>query len=803
VPDSCETDDLDGNGVPDDCDLAARLDADCNHNGVPDLAELAPRPRFPSHEVEHASGHVEAVADIDGDGDNDLVLSHGPRILWNRGDGVFPRVTALKGGGDGALADLDRDGDLDIISLAGRLKCTFHAERTLLVSHLNDGRGAMGKLAVERMPEDSLRSRALIAGDFDSDEIPDAALIAENYVWLVRGRGDGTFASRREVPLWVGEGESHIAAADLDRDGDLDLLTNGGRVAINDGASFMRGGSFSASGDGLAVADLDGDGDADVATGGQLARNRGDGTFEAGQTFDPAGTGVAARDLDRDGDADILLASSRSIGVLLNDGLGTFTPAGRYASTHFAYRVEAADLTGDSRLDLIVSPGLVVHEDLGDGTFLSRIAVEEQRPSKSLRAADVDGDLDLDLMKLQFQGIVILRNDGAGRLVVEPVIAVGWAAFLEVADMDGDGDPDPILAYAGEESTEISILRNDRGTGFESGPSLLLESQAVAIAVERSRGHRPSEIAVLTPSDVRILDVDEDLGLVELSAFHREDASTSLLLDDIDGDGVGDLLVGGRLRLNRGGGSFSETRVVLAGPVTSAATLDFDRDGRMDLALAIGPPSESGRVVLRLAAGDGTFRDGGGIDLEPVMDLHAADVDLDGDPDIAARSLRSIHVLLSDGGGIEPWGRLDADDSANSLVAGDLDGDGYPDFAVAGLRGVSVYPNKTIPPSGRDADGGGILDECAARFRRGDWTEDGRLDLADAVAILDHLFLGAPRNGCLEAGDADDNGFLGLADPIRILRHLFQGLPAPPEPSICGRDPTPDTLGCAGFAACP
>ena len=82
-------------------------------------------------------------------------------------------------------------------------------------------------------------------------------------------------------------------------------------------------------------------------------------------------------------------------------------------------------------------------------------------------------------------------------------------------------------------------------------------------------------------------------------------------------------------------------------------------------------------------------------------------------------------------------------------------------------------------------------------FRRGDSNLDGSVNLADAIAILDHLFGGSPI-GCEDAGDSNDDGALNLADPIFLLGYLFSGESAPSAPGLnCGTDPSADSLSCA------
>ena len=55
----------------------------------------------------------------------------------------------------------------------------------------------------------------------------------------------------------------------------------------------------------------------------------------------------------------------------------------------------------------------------------------------------------------------------------------------------------------------------------------------------------------------------------------------------------------------------------------------------------------------------------------------------------------------------------------------------------------------------------------------------------------------------LDATDANDDGAVDIADAIAVLGHLFAGVGDPPEPfGECGIDPTIDELGCSSFPPC-
>jgi hypothetical protein len=92
---------------------------------------------------------------------------------------------------------------------------------------------------------------------------------------------------------------------------------------------------------------------------------------------------------------------------------------------------------------------------------------------------------------------------------------------------------------------------------------------------------------------------------------------------------------------------------------------------------------------------------------------------------------------------------------------------------------------------------------AAVPFTRGDVNQGGRIDITDAIRILEKLFTGGQGVGCDDAADVDDDGSLTVSDPISLLGALFHGGPAPSAPfPSCGEDPTEDGLSCAAFEAC-
>ena len=314
------------------------------------------------------------AADLDGDGDPDVLSASwdDDKIAWyeNLGGGSFSAQRVITTDANGAssvhAADLDGDGDVDVLSTS-----VFD---TKVAWYENLGGGSF---SVQRVIATGASPSAVHAADLDGDG--DADILPTNasdaIVWY-ENLGDGAFSTRHVIAISAeGAVSTSVRAADLDGDGDADVLWGSN---VDDAIRWhenLGGGAFSAerviiapvantSQESMSVraADLDGDGDADVLSasnnGGIVwAENLGGGTFSAGRVIDAGEVSEAhATDLDGDGDSDIL--SSRAfqdeIAWYENLGRGAFS-GGRVITTEADYpiSVHAADLDGDGDADVL------------------------------------------------------------------------------------------------------------------------------------------------------------------------------------------------------------------------------------------------------------------------------------------------------------------------------------------------------------------------------------------------------------------------------------------------------------------
>jgi hypothetical protein len=359
------------------------------------------------------------------------------------------------------------------------------------------------------------------------------------------------------------------------------------------GGSQVAIGAYPSS---VAVADMDGDGDLDLLTSNEDANsvslrvNNGQGVFNVGQEV-----AVGARpdalvvgDVDGDGDLDFLTAAydlSRTVSLRLNNGQGSFDRGQEILTGPFPRSVTLGDIEGDGDLDLLVASSgsntVSIRRNDGTGSFSGSQEVPVGEGSTDVVVGDVDGDGDLDLLTADygnnrlFSGggttVSVRLNDGQGNFSGTQQVTVGLGPYaLAIGDIDGDGDLDLLTANSGRSTptasgnTTVSVRLNDGQSNFS--------------------GNQEFSVGATT----------------------RE-----LVLGDIDGDGDLDVLVARgassgssavSVRLNNGRGQFSGTQEVEVGTAPRALALgDVDGDGDLDLLTAIG--TTSGAVSVRLNQG--------------------------------------------------------------------------------------------------------------------------------------------------------------------------------------------------------
>jgi hypothetical protein len=461
-----------------------------------------------------------------------------------------------------------------------------------------------------------------------------------------------------------------------------------------------------------------------------LYRNQGDWRFEdiaARAGVDCPGldcTGAAFADLDGDADLDLAVNTiGAGTRVFLNDGRGSFTPHATLNPGRAGHSLALADVDGDGDLDLYVAnyrattlrdmPGTKFRVNVVDGRPVithvndrpvtepdleGRYSVDAQGRVTEFGEPDAFylNDGRADFMVVSWTGGAFLDEDG--RPLSRP--PYDWSLSVLLRDFNGDGAPD--LYTCSDFSPPDRFWLNDGRGRFRLAPRLALRTTSmfsmgldvadvnrdglddvfVSDMLSRSHLRRMVQVGDLVPVVLEVGRVDDrpqylrnvlqlnrgDGTYAELGRFACVAASEWTwcpVFVDVDLDGYEDLLV-----------TTGHERDAMNGDIADqvrAARLRQDMSRRQML--------ELGRLFPPLATPNVAFRNRGDLTFEEVS---------------------------------EAWGYATPGVSQGQALA-DLDNDGDPDLAINNLNGVAgLYRNETTAPRlavrlrGRPPNTGGI-----------------------------------------------------------------------------------------------
>ncbi|MBN1240388.1 MAG: VCBS repeat-containing protein, partial [Gammaproteobacteria bacterium] len=302
-------------------------------------------------------------------------------------------------------------------------------------------------------------TRAMATGDLDGDGLLDVAeaVNGRNQVYLNQLNGDGTYSlvGHPTTPALFSNTRG-VAVGDLDRDGDLDVVTGSLNAPVRLYLNSGNGVDYTVVNvsvplavpgdepdvDAVAVADMNGDGYLDVVT---AAHNRflsriyyhsGDPASpfaENGIEGTPLGASslnsqsVQIGDLDNDGDNDAVLINEAQANTWYrNNGDGTFTESPIGAETDNSQGGALADYNGDGFLDLAV------------GNYLSgdpnQVYFNSGDPAAPFDASTPASEL-------------------------TALTAIGYVHHVNAGDVDNDGDVDIVLSTAGVNEPALGSTR--------------------------------------------------------------------------------------------------------------------------------------------------------------------------------------------------------------------------------------------------------------------------------------------------------------------------------------------------------
>lgn len=708
-------------------------------------------------------------ADANNDGRLDLLVQNmgvasgqgGPiRLYLNQGGGRFSSMHAgaltgsyLQQSAWGNWCDYDGDGWLDGFVAGGG------TDTRILAHLLFQGRGdgafdlaAEGTLPlaprVNSMPNNSLWT------DLDGDGDPDLLVAntgarARDMVFRNDRRGQFTRLTNNVLDR-TNHWTFHYVSADLDNDGDIDVVSaaNTNRIYLNDGTGTFILSQNLAGIAGPMLGDYDNDGDVDLMMWGggeqpRLYRNDGTGRFdqvEEAFTMEPWGTSSFV-DVDNDGFLDVpaykVSGSSRPTVLFRNQGNGNHWIKFRLVGTAsnrsaIGAKVRVKAILGGRTIwqvrelysHINSEDGLRAHFGLADATEVEEVVVEW--PSGNI-----------DRMRNLPANQVLDVTETASIQPTRPVVTANGNVSLgkrtgqvgETYQWYHDGEPLPdgtglTLSLTTVQSTQAGryslVTRNGELSATNHVYLRVLEAFTKVLEGEIVTEEFGSDNAVWFDMDGNgWLDVfvphDWDYrGLADSLFRNRQDGTFAKVLDspvtvrargstiasaaDYDNDGNVDLFVNraegdGELFRNRGGGQF----ISVPGPFNSphgqgfaSSWGDYDRDGDLDLLVAYGYAGKNDPEALYRNNGDGTF-----------TELTAAEVG----------------TVLSDR--FVTW----------TCALSDLDNDGWPDALVQHLSGLRLHRNNRDGTFTRITHGSLANSRTDDMFTLGDYDNDGDLDI--------------------------------------------------------------------------
>ena len=330
---------------------------------------------------------------------------------------------------------------------------------------------------------------------------------------------------------------------------------------------------------------------------------------------------------------------------------------------------------------------------------------ETSDTSANVSFGDVNGDGSLDVMlaKGRHWPLIdqVLLNDGKGRFRAEPLGTPDRTYAGILVDIDGDRDLDVVISNDEPDSKRVYL--NDGRGHFTPGSTFGKPAWPTRnISVADLNGDARPDIIVANrtgdDSGFNYVCLNHGGGTFDADCTRlTRESTTTITPADFDRDGRIDLAVphreGGQSYIYFNDGKANFARRVPFGPATASirvsAAADVNGDGLLDLAVV----DERTGPAIYMQKKDGTF--GERLVLERTATPYAltvADVNRDGKVDVIVGNVEAPSVVYfnTNGREFQPVKFGDNKGTAYGIAVGDVDKDGVMDIAVARSEAPNV-----------------------------------------------------------------------------------------------------------------
>jgi FG-GAP-like repeat/Secretion system C-terminal sorting domain len=545
---------------------------------------------------------VNAAYDMDGDGDDDMIVANliDNKIGWYDNDGTsggaaHQIANLISGIHDCQGGDFDNDGDADVVFVSRDTEMFYFA------SNNGDDTWTVDSYPVPfGYDPDDIEVR-----DVDNDMDLDVFIANRGLggVFWAENDGTGTFTLTRMFT--AGGGIGAINLLDVDGDGDTDMVASALAsnslilVVQNEGAfdEYVLSNSLP-NVKHIRSGDIDGDSDMDIVAlagmDGVIA------TFEhtSGYLFtrvdvaDVLGHPIDLEliDLDQDDDLDfVTVAPGTGIITYETVSLTPFVVKTVMESVGAGREVHADDMDSDGDLDVLVSTlsdDFLLFENLGVDGWLEHELVTGQ-PTTDFLTMDWDDDGMVDIIAADFSVDELVFWRQTGDLVFERNVLATVIApeFLDLADFNGDELMDIAVA------ADAGFYWYEQVTPTTVTPHIINEYVSVnvtmIVAGDFNGDGSPDLISSRTNGPSRFLTLMVNNGIGEFTNFGLDDhLSTSGFFAELSGDELVDITAGYDDELNwyrNNDPGFNIFHLNVQGSLLDHCVADVDVDGDNDM----------------------------------------------------------------------------------------------------------------------------------------------------------------------------------------------------------------------------